>query len=122
VQQFAKKVLAGETTDLAGLISSKAKDWLKKLREGDATDSVTTHMEKLKTALTNAQITVEKQGKGFHVIVMEVGGDANNGSPAGNASYGGGGGGAKKRKPGKRVQFKVVKEHDKFVIIEVAVR
>ncbi len=119
MQQFAQKVLAGETTDLAGLISPKAKDWLKKLRDGESSDSVTAHLEKLKTALTNAQITVDKPAKGIHVIVMEEGGRAQGpNSPGGNA-YGGNGGNTKKHKPGKTVQFKVVKEHGKFVILEV---
>jgi hypothetical protein len=119
VQQFAKKILAGETTDLDGLISSKAKDWLKKLHDGESSDSVTERLEKLKTALANAQITAEKQAKAIHIIVMEEGGGGV-GNAGGNGAYGDGGG--KKHKPGKRVQFKVVKEHDKFVILEVKVQ
>jgi len=119
VQQFANKILAGETTDLANLISPKAKDWLKKVHDGETSDSVTERLEKLKTALTNAKITNEKQTKAIHLIVMEEG----SGGPgnSGNAAYGGGDGGSKKRKAGKRVQFRVVKEHDKFVILEVKV-
>jgi hypothetical protein len=127
VQQFAQKVLAGETKDLAELISAKAKDWLKKLRDGESSESVTQRVEKLKTALANAQITVDKPNKSMHVIVMEEGGQGSGNGPAagGYGGYGGGygedGGGSKKHKPGKRVQFKVVKEGGKFVILEVAV-
>ena len=121
VQQFAKKILAGETTDLSDLISTKAKDWLKKLRDGE---SVPERLEKLKTALTNAQITADKQANSIHIIVMEEGsgGGPGNALAGGNGAYGNGEGGGKKRKPGKRAQFKVVKEHDKFVILEVKVQ
>jgi hypothetical protein len=121
VQQFAQKVLAGETTDMASLISPKAKGWLKKLHDGENSDaSVTEKLEKLKTALANAQITSDKQTTGLHVVVMEEGGQQNQGygAPGGNPYGGAEGGKAKKHKRGKTVQFKVTSD---FLILEVNV-
>jgi len=115
-------VLADETADMASLISPKAKGWLKKLHDGEKSDpAVAKELEKLKTALTNAQVSSDKAIKGQRLVVMEEGGQQNQGygAPGGGNPYGGGEGGkAKKHKPGKTVQFTVTSD---YLILDIKV-
>jgi hypothetical protein len=121
VQTFAQKLLAGENTELSGLISPKAKGWLKKLHDGEASDAaVAKELDKLKTALTDTQIASDKSAKGQHIVVMTEGGQmaAPGGGSYGAGGYGDGGGKKQKHKSGKTVQFTVSAD---YLIVDIKV-
>jgi hypothetical protein len=65
--------------------------------------------------LTNAQVASDRQIKNQFVVVMEEGGGSHNGG----GPYGGGE--TKKHKPGKRVQFTVVPDHENYLIVDVKI-
>ena len=116
-KQFYDKLMSGELDGMADLFSHKATGKAKAFRDGKTSDDLISEM---KSAFTNLRVTSSKQLQGTHIILLEDG-NANQGAQSA-AGYGQGRGNRTAKKPGKKVQFKIVSESGKFLILDIIVR
>ncbi|HVX15696.1 MAG TPA: hypothetical protein VHC22_31205 [Pirellulales bacterium] len=109
--RFYDKLIAGEANGAAELFSAKAVGKAKQLREGKASDAT---VEELKTAFSTMRLAnpQPKAMKGIHIVLLE---ENNSAASPGQSPPGG----SNKRKPGKKMQIKVVSEGGGLVIQEI---
>jgi hypothetical protein len=112
VKQFYDKIMAGETSGMADLFSSKAAGKAKAFRDGKATEETVNEM---KTLLGTLHLASSRQVQGTRLVLYEENSGGNQAAPSGEES------GRGRRKPGKKVQFQLVSEGGKLVIKDIKI-